>query len=231
MVERCLLDVGLQAFGGRYPDTLSGGQQQRVALARALAPQPRVLLLDEPFANVDATLRRALREQTRRALRRTGRVALVVTHDPDEALELADRIVVLGRGGVLQAGTPAELWRQPETLEVAEMFGQSQHLRGTARSGFVRTRFGGFECSRATLPDGEVDVVARPNAVALRRAEEGPRVEDVRFLGERYFVLVRLGDDLLRVSATALNGLAVGDPVTALFDAEATFVFPRSEAR
>ncbi len=231
VVERCLLDVGLQAFGGRYPDTLSGGQQQRVALARALAPQPRVLLLDEPFANVDATLRRALREQTRRALRRTGRVALVVTHDPDEALELADRIVVLGRGGVLQAGTPAELWRRPETLEVAEMFGQSQHLRGTARSGFVRTRFGGFECSRAPLPDGEVDVVARPNAIALRRAEEGPRVEDVRFLGERYFVLVRLGDDLLRVSAAALNGLAVGDPVTALFDAEATFVFPRSEAR
>lgn len=230
-IERCLSDVELQAFAARYPDTLSGGEQQRVALARALAPQPRVLLLDEPFANVDATLRRTLREQTRRTLRRAGRVALVVTHDPDEALELADRIVVLGRGRVQQAGTPAELWRQPATVAVAEMFGRAQHLPATASSGVVHTRFGSFEWLRTALPDGEVDVVARPSAIALRRAEDGPRIDDIRFLGDRYLVLARHGDDVLRVSATALNGLAVADPVSAVFDVDATFVYPRARPR
>ena len=234
VVERCLSDVELQTFAGRYPDTLSGGQQQRVALARALAPRPQVMLLDEPFANVDATLRRALREQTRRTLRRTSHVSLVVTHDPDEALELADRIVVLGRGRVLQAGTPAELWRQPETLEVAEMFGQAQHLPGTAAGGVVYTRFGRFEWSRTALPEGEVDVVARPNAIALRRpgrVDEAPRIDDIRFLGDRYFLLLRRDDDILRVSATALNGFDVGDPAVAVFEADTTFVYPHVERR
>lgn len=223
---RHLENVGLQGLADRYPDTLSGGEQQRVALARALAPAPKVMLLDEPFANVDATLRRSLREDTRAMLRQAGSVALVVTHDPDEALELADHIVVLGQGRVVQAAAPSEIWRRPANVRVAEMFGQAQHLRGRASNGVVHTSFGAIEWPNG---NGDVDVVVRPTAVALEPAADGALVADVRFLGERYFVLLRTGAEVLRASVDDLQGLAVGDHVAATFDPAATFVYSRAE--
>ena len=226
VAARHLASVGLAGFAHRYPDTLSGGEQQRVALARALAPSPKVMLLDEPFANVDATLRRALREDARAMLRLAGSVALIVTHDPDEALELADRIVVLGEGRVVQAGTPAEIWRHPADLRVAEMFGEAQHLRGDAKDGVVRTSFGTLEWEHGT---GVVDVVARPTGVALVPAAEGPRVADIRFLGDRCFVLLQVGAETLRASVADLRGISVGDHVAATFDPAATFVYPRAK--
>ena len=136
IVAQANLDaVGLGGFSKRYPDTLSGGQQQRVALARALAPAPRVMLLDEPFANVDATLRRSLREDARRALRKSGSIAVIVTHDPDEALELADRIAVMDSGRIVQIDTPDAIWRQPKGRAVAGLFGEAQHLARQGCSG------------------------------------------------------------------------------------------------
>ena len=222
---RHLASVGLEGLADRYPDTLSGGEQQRVALARALAPAPKVMLLDEPFANVDATLRRSLREDTRAMLRQVGSVALVVTHDPDEALELADRIVVLGQGRVVQAATPSEIWRRPADVRVAEMFGQAQHLRGSARDGVVHTSFGAIEWRNGT---GDVDVVARPTAVALKPAESGAVVADIRFLGDRHVVLLSAEGEGLRASVEDLRGIAVGDHVAATFDPAATFVYPRT---
>ena len=224
---RQLASVGLANFADRFPDTLSGGEQQRVALARALAPAPKVMLLDEPFANVDATLRRALREDARRALRDAGSVAVVVTHDPEEALELADRIVVLGDGRVLQEGAPSEIWQRPADARVAAMFGHAQRLRGHANAGVVYTAFGCFDCSGA---DGAVDVVARPTAIALTSAQDGVRVEDIRFLGERHVVILRKGDDVLRASVGELAGLAVGDHVAVSFDRAATFVYGAEDA-
>ena len=226
VAARHLASVGLAGFAHRYPDTLSGGEQQRVALARALAPSPKVMLLDEPFANVDATLRRALREDARAMLRLAGSVALIVTHDPDEALELADRIVVLGEGRVVQAGTPAEIWRHPADLRVAEMFGEAQHLRGDARDGVAYTSFGAIEWGHGT---GPVDVVARPAGVALTPAPEGPSVADIRFLGDRYFVLLQVGEETLRASVADLRGISVGDRVAMTFDPAATFVYPRGK--
>ena len=232
VAARCLADVGLTALAGRYPHTLSGGEQQRVALARALAPAPEVMLLDEPFASVDATLRRALREQNRRELRRAGSVALVVTHDPDEALELADHIVVLERGRVAQAGAPPAIWQQPATAEVAAMFGQAQRVGGQAGGGAVRTLFGQFPLPAAAHgAAGEVDVLVRPGAISLRKAEAGPKVEDIRFLGERYVVHVREGDEALRASVADLQGLALQDRVSVTFRPEATFVYPRARQR
>lgn len=226
VAEKALRDVALDSLGERYPHTLSGGQQQRVALARALAPAPRVMLLDEPFANVDATLRRALREETRRALRSAGSVAVIVTHDPDEALELADRIVVLAAGCVVQAGTPAEIWQTPASLQVAQMFGQAQHLQGTATNGTVTTRFGAFDWTRDDDVDAAVDVVVRPTAVALRRDAGGARLEDIRFLGDRWLALVGAEGETLRASLSQLGDLAVGDRVLAAFDRRGVFVYP-----
>ena len=226
---RQLASVGLASMGERFPDTLSGGEQQRVALARALAPAPKVMLLDEPFANVDATLRRALREDARRALRDAGSVALVVTHDPEEALELGDRIVVLGDGRVLQAGAPSEIWQRPAEARVAAMFGQAQRLGGRAKAGVVHTSFGRFDWPELGA-DGEMDVVVRPTAVALAPVESGVQVEDIRFLGERYVVILRKGDDVLRASLGELRGLAVGGHVAVSFDRAGTFVYRAEDA-
>ena len=235
VADRCLRAVALLPLAGRYPDTLSGGQQQRVALARALAPAPKVMLLDEPFANVDSTLRRALREDARRALRDAGSIAVVVTHDPDEALELADRIAILVAGRIVQVGEPGEIWRAPAEVAVAELFGQAQHLRGRAEGGDVTTAFGVLADHPDATADGEVDVVVRPAAVRLAKAAHGARVEDIRFLGERYLVLVEAGGEaegeVLRASVANLAGLAVGDMVQATFRVDDTFVYKRGYHR
>ena len=221
--------VGLAALAERYPHTLSGGEQQRVALARALAPRPRALLLDEPFANIDVTLRRALREDTRRALRDFGSVALVVTHDPDEALELADRIAIVHGGTIVQTGSPGEIWRQPAGAHVAELFGQAQRVSGRAQAGQVATRFGVLREVGGVPPDGDVDVVVRPAGIALRPAQGvgHAAVRDVRFLGDRCLVLVEADGELLRASLPGATNVAVGDRVVAQFHAADTFVYPR----
>ena len=216
--------VSLEDLAARYPDTLSGGQQQRVALARALAPAPRVMLLDEPFANVDVTLRRALREDARRALRESGSIAVVVTHDPDEALELADRIAVLDAGRIVQAGVPADIWRSPADVAVAALFGQAQHLRGTVANGVVTTAFGALP-QESSASSATVDVVVRPAAVTLRKAGQGARVGDIRFLGDRYLVLAVAAGETLRASVQELDGLVVGDCITATFDPNGCFVY------
>ena len=236
LVAQANLDaVGLGGFSKRYPDTLSGGQQQRVALARALAPAPRVMLLDEPFANVDATLRRALREDARRALRNSGNIAVIVTHDPDEAFELADRIAVMDRGCIVQIDTPDLIWRQPKNRAVAGLFGQAQHLRGNVVADGVSTAFGRLRrtCAGTELGD-VVDVLVRPNAVALERVAEQSdamgRVEDVRFLGDRYLVLVESAGQTLRASIEDLAGIRVGDHVIATFDPLGTFIYAANGA-
>ena len=221
-----LQSVSLSAFADRYPDTLSGGQQQRVALARALAPAPRVMLLDEPFANVDVTLRRALREDARQALRASGAIAVVVTHDPDEALELADRIAILGDGRILQAGTPAEVWQTPAQALVASLFGQAQRLSGTVTNGAVTTQFGVLPWQGAGAEGAACDVVTRPSAVRLRKASQGALVRDVRFLGDRYLVLASAAGETLRASVADLAGISVGDRVAATFEASGTFIYP-----
>ena len=223
--EACMASVGLADLAERYPDTLSGGQQQRVALARALAPTPRAILLDEPFANVDATLRRTLREDARRALRSTGGITLLVTHDPEEALELADHIAILEGGRIVQAGHPDEIWHRPAHKTVAELFGQAQHVRGTLHEGVIATAFGDLP-SKARI-DGPVDVVVRPNDVALRPASQGPRVADVRFLGDRYTVFVEHQGETLRASMADRPTFGVGDFVTARFNQNDTFVYNR----
>lgn len=222
----CMASVGLAALADRYPDTLSGGQQQRVALARALAPRPRAILLDEPFANVDATLRRTLREDARRALRSTGGITVLVTHDPEEALELADHIAILEDGRIVQAGRPDEVWHRPAHKTVAELFGQAQHVRGTLRDGVIATAFGELSWQE-NHSDGPVDVVVRPNDVSLRLASQGPRVADVRFLGDRYMVFVERDGETLRASMADRPAFDVGDFVTARFNQSDTFVYNR----
>lgn len=233
VVDEALAAVGLIALADRYPHTLSGGEQQRVALARALAPAPRVMLLDEPFANVDVTLRRRLREDTRQTLRQAGGIALVVTHDPEEALEVADRIAILHRGRIAQVGSPSDIWRRPAAAIVAASFGQAQQLLGRVRGGAVETAFGPLPESAARAAGGEVDVIVRPAGVALRKAgsESAAVVRDIRFLGDRYVVLVEAEGEVLRASSVELPELRVGDRVAACFRVADTFVYERPAPR
>jgi iron(III) transport system ATP-binding protein len=163
-VAECLELVGLANRGRSYPHELSGGERQRVALARALAPEPEVVLLDEPFAALDATLRVALREDVAGILRAAGASALLVTHDQQEALSLADVVVVMRDGHVEQVGRPEALYSAPATAWVAEFLGAAMVLAGSAAAGTVTCELGSFPAGGA---DGPVDVVVRPESVAL----------------------------------------------------------------
>ncbi len=134
--------VGLAHLARRYPDELSGGQQQRVALARALAPTPRLVLLDEPFAGLDAALRTRVREEMRSILDRAGLAALLVTHDQEEALSTADRVALMLRGRILQVGTPEEIYHLPASVEAAELIGGGQLVDCVVEDGGTRSPLG-----------------------------------------------------------------------------------------
>ena len=149
--EEMLRLVSLETLADRWPHELSGGQQQRVALARALAPSPRVVLLDEPFGGLDAALRGRLRDEVREILRLTGTTAILVTHDQEEALSIADQISVMDRGRILQTGIARDIYDAPRCAEVAELVGDANLFQGTIAGGVVHTPFGEV---RAEAQDG-----------------------------------------------------------------------------
>jgi iron(III) transport system ATP-binding protein len=157
--------VGLEHKAERYPHELSGGERQRVALARALAPGPAVVLLDEPFSSLDATLRGDLRRDVEAILREAGATALLVTHDQEEALSLADRVAVMCDGRIQQQGTPEEVYGRPTTRWVADFLGDAEVVPGTAAGGAVECELGRFPIPKEL--EGTVDVVVRPESVAL----------------------------------------------------------------
>jgi iron(III) transport system ATP-binding protein len=198
--EECLALVGLAARGGSYPHELSGGERQRVALARALAMDPEVVLLDEPFAALDATLRTSLREEVASILRRAGASALLVTHDQQEALSLADEVVVLRDGRVEQAGTPEDVYVRPASRWVAGFLGAAEVFAGTASGGCADTELGSLVLDEPA--HGDVDVLVRPEAVAVAdpaAAGDGDRqgvtgrVLARAFFGHDQLITVELG--------------------------------------
>lgn len=161
--------VGLTVFTARYPHQLSGGQQQRVALARALATEPHLLLLDEPFSNLDAALRGATRDEVRAILKRTGTTAIMVTHDQQEALSFADRVAVMRDGRLEQVGAPVDVYREPRTAFVAGFLGPTNLLRGTARGFVADTALG--EVPLASEADGRVVLSLRPESLRFAHAD------------------------------------------------------------
>jgi iron(III) transport system ATP-binding protein len=172
-VEEVLDMVQLSHLADRYPHELSGGEQQRVALARALAPQPEVLLLDEPFSNLDAGLRAQVREEVRDILKAVGTTVLFVTHDQEEALFMGDRVAVLNAGRLEQVGTPEEVFHCPATRFVAEFMGHTGFLPARVTPEGLETELG-FLPQRLPLPPGtEVDVLVRPDDLTLRPDPQG----------------------------------------------------------
>jgi iron(III) transport system ATP-binding protein len=169
-----LLDaVGLAGLGGRYPHELSGGQQQRVALARALAIQPQVVLLDEPFASLDANLRASVRADVQRLLHEAGITAVLVTHDQDEALSVADRVAVLRDGKIAQYAAPQELYDRPADADLAQFIGDANLIDGKMTGDGVQTVFGLLPAAAGSSPPGPVTVLIRPEQLEVQAPGAG----------------------------------------------------------
>ncbi|GAB4419528.1 MAG: ABC transporter ATP-binding protein [Anaerolineae bacterium] len=230
-VAAMLALVGLDGLDGRYPHELSGGQQQRVALARALAPQPDILLLDEPFSNLDVALRRQVREEVQRILRQAGVSAILVTHDQEEAMSLGDRIALMFDGVLHQVGTPRDLYERPASRRAAQFMGDANFLSGQAQGTEAITALGPISLAQAA--QGEVDVLLRPEAFVLNGSKAGARAVVARqmYLGARQVVWVTLADDrtTLKVLCDAGTPWQPGQTVSVRV-AGAGVAFPRSEA-
>ncbi len=227
-VEDLLTLTGLAAFRDRYPHELSGGQQQRVALARALAPKPVVLLLDEPFSNLDPDMTARMREELHLLLHRTNTTAILVTHDHEEAFAMADRIAVLNNGRLEQWDTPEAIYHMPATPFVADFVGQADFVPGVVESGKVRTDIGPFPNPEA-LPDGsKVVVMIRPDDVRIAPNEAGPaRILSRQFRGSENLYTVQLpSGDVLHSSEGSTTVIPDGTPVALTIVATHTVLFP-----
>lgn len=217
-VAAALATVGLDGMGERTPDQLSGGQQQRVALARALAPEPDVILLDEPFSNLDAELRAAVREEVRQILREAGTTAVLVTHDQEEALSIADRVAVMLDGHLVQVGPPEELYHRPATRAVADFIGDVQFLPGQAAGRRAMTALGHIPLHASH--EGLVDVMLRPEMLRLTPASDSPdgatmaTIVSRAFFGHDQLLSLRLDNgQLLKARLGAYGGFRPGDRV------------------
>jgi len=189
--------VGLEGMAERYPHELSGGQQQRVALARALAPAPQLLLLDEPFSNLDVHLRRQLREEVQAILAQAGITTILVTHDQEEALSFADTLAVIDQGQVVQYAPPDEVIRRPYTRFVAQFIGLGHFLSGEIHEACITTELGEVPSTSALSLTGEgrqVELLVRPEHVQLCNTSYGTPVQVVHtsFRGTRKLYTLRL---------------------------------------
>lgn len=217
----------LEGLEDRMPHELSGGQQQRVALARALAPEPAVVVLDEPFSNLDATLRARVRAEMREILTSAGVTAIFVTHDQEEALSLADEVAVMFDGGIVQSAPPEELYHRPATREVAEFVGDANFLPGILENGRVNCLLGDIPAEGAS--DGAVEVMLRPEALLLRALPDGEAtVVGREFYGHDQLTKLRLDSgETLYSRLVGRTGFEEGQRVAVGVWGPVT-VFPRS---
>lgn len=241
-VEALLERVSLSGFGAKFPHELSGGEQQRVALVRALAPRPQILLMDEPFSGLDERLRDGIRDDTLALLKEEGAAVLLVTHEPHEAMRMADEILLMRQGRIVQRGAPYNLYNAPADRATAAFFSDINVLHGTVHGALTATPFGEF--LTPGLADGtEVDIVIRPQHLKIDfdRAGRGPSptavegsaaravVERARFLGRDSLVEFRLqdGGQLLTATVPAVFLPKPGTAMWLMLRRDRCFVFPR----
>ena len=240
-VSELLEKVNLSGFDTKYPHELSGGEQQRVALARALAPRPKVMLMDEPFSGLDNRLRDGIRDATLAVLQEEGAAVLLVTHEPDEAMRIADEIALMRAGVIVQMGAPYDIYTAPVDREAAAFFSDINVIRGRSRGDLTDTPFGAFRTPGQ--PEGAVvDIVIRPQHLKIDfdRAGRGPNptVQDgtaargvvtrARFLGSESLVEFRMEFECPPLTA-AVPGVFLPKPGTAfwlMIRRDRCFVFP-----
>ena len=185
--------VGLQGLEHRFPHELSGGQQQRVAIARALAPKPLMLLLDEPFSNLDPDMTIKMRKELYRVLRQTQTTAILVTHDHEEAFAMADQVAVMQDGLLVQCDTPETIYQQPSCSFVAEFIGQANTIPGIIQNGQIETEIGTIPNQSDFESQSRVLVMVRPDDIQFTPSETGAgRIESRQFQGSQTLYSIRL---------------------------------------
>ncbi len=224
-------ELDIEKLGDKYPHELSGGQQQRVALARALAPNPPIILLDEPFSGLDSRLRERVRDQMLHMLRDTNTAALMVTHDAEEAMFMSDKILVLNQGKEIQQGRPIDLYCRPNNRFVAEFFGEVNHIPAVVKNQKIETVFGVYKASN--FDDGtEIQIVVRHEGLNLSPKSEGAVafVVETHLLGKNSLVhlSVPTGSSELHLHARipGLSWFEPGEQVFVNIDPEQVFIFP-----
>ncbi|MEL6290046.1 MAG: ABC transporter ATP-binding protein [Pseudomonadota bacterium] len=224
-----LTRVGLDHYADNYPSTLSGGEQQRVALARAIAPRPAVLLMDEPFSGLDIKLRESMQNETLAVLRETRATSMIVTHDPEEAMRIADRIAVMDAGRIVQVGTAEELYRTPRTLFVARFFSEMNELACDVVDGLVRNPL--FR-DPISVPEanGRAIVCVRERGVQLLAEGEGQpgRVIQTSFLGDAALLelAVQGVDQPVMARVPESSAPPIGSTIGVQVPSSAVLVFP-----
>ncbi len=224
-----LAKVGLAAYGDKYPHMLSGGEQQRVALARAMAPNPKVMLMDEPFSGLDNRLRDGIRDDTLAMMKELGAAVLLVTHEPEEAMRMADSIALMRKGKIVQMGAPYNIYNSPIDRKAAAFFSDINVIHGVAKNMQVETAFGRF--FKPGLKDGaDVEIIIRPQhlKIDLDRHGSGPNPTEMhgvpargsvmraRFMGNESLIELRMDHDGSTLTAT-IPGVFLPQPGTPLW--------------
>ncbi len=240
-VRALLGRVGLERFENAYPHELSGGEQQRVALARALAPKPRIMLMDEPFSGLDNRLRDDIRDETLDILKQEDTAVLLVTHEPEEAMRMADEIALMRNGRIVQQGAPYNIYNAPVDKEAVGFFSDINEIRGTVQGALTDTPFGQFLAPG--IADGQqVDIIIRPQhfKIDFDRNGKGPNptvsdgtpargiVERVRFMGSESLVEFRMDHDGSKLRVTVPNVFmpSVGTALWLTIRRDRCFLFP-----
>jgi iron(III) transport system ATP-binding protein len=224
-----LARVGLQRYADAYPHILSGGEQQRVALARAIVPRPSVMLMDEPFSGLDVQLRESMQEETLALLRETRATCMIVTHHPEEAMRLGDRVAVMRKGRLVQVGKAEELYRNPAELFVARLFSEINEIPFRVTGGALRTPVGVFPAS--DLAEGAQAILClRQRGIKVLPPEQGlpGRVLDVKFLGDvgRVEIAVQGFEAPLKARTRESDGWVKGSEVSIDVDPTRVLIFP-----
>jgi iron(III) transport system ATP-binding protein len=226
---KALSRVGLARYAQAYPHALSGGEQQRVALARAIVPRPQVMLMDEPFSGLDQRLRESVREETLALLKETRATSMLVTHDSTEAMAMADRILLMRQGRLIQTGTPQELYQRPVDAAAARFFSDMNEVVGTVGNGRAETPLGSFAAPHFAIGDTAL-VLIRPQAFALAR--DGVGIEGYvvasHYLGDVTLstVVFKGIEDPLTVRTAARDAPRQGRSEQFSIDPSQVFVFP-----
>lgn len=223
-----LLDLtGLKGMDKKYPHELSGGQKQRVALARSLAPSPKVILLDEPFSNLDAELRESLRNETKEILKESDTTVILVTHDQEEAFSLSDCIGLLNLGKLEQIGTPYEVYHKPASRFVADFVGKADFIPAFKEGNYIVSEVGKFLTHNDSLNGSKVDLMIRPEDVAIEVDTEGNAlVVDTLFLGSNVLYKLRLSNNIVVHSmGNSVCPLSIGTRVKVAINMSNTVYF------